>query len=196
MKTILIFLLICIINTKIHLNGEQYVNFENSCNINVKESINSGVAAIHSFEYGIGREFFTKVINTDKSCAIGYWGIAMTFHFPIWFPPTTRALELGYESIKKAKEMITNSKNILPIEKDFIDSLFIFYDKYNTIPHYNRTVSYHDELRKLYFRNSIEKDCVDGGAFYSLMILGKELVSTKKPGDGRHDNELRGFIKI
>ena len=82
----------------------------------------------------------------------------MCYHTPIWFPPSTAALNAGLRQIKLAEEK-SKIREITKKEKDFIKSLKIFFENHEEISHQNRTVKYHDALRKLYYEHSSEKDC-------------------------------------
>jgi hypothetical protein len=73
---------------KIKYNGEEYVDFENSCKKELKEEINSAVAAFHSFEYEISTKKFENITKEDNECAIAYWGLSISLHYPLWFPPS------------------------------------------------------------------------------------------------------------
>ena len=53
------------------------VHFETSCNVATRGDFDRAVALLHSFEYRPAMETFTKVLATDSSCAIAYWGIAL-----------------------------------------------------------------------------------------------------------------------
>eukprot|EP01080_Neovahlkampfia_damariscottae_P007103 gene7103-11266_t len=179
-----------LLGRKENLNGVEHVDFENTCSKEVKHDINVAISSLHSFEYGLAMKEWRKVLEKDSDCAIGYWGMAMCYHTPIWFPPSTGALKAGLRQITMAEEKM-KVRQVSTKEKDFIKALKLFFNNYEDISHQNRTVKYHDALRKLYYKHSQEKDCIDCGAFYGLMILGKELVFDKPNTPNRHDPELR-----
>ena len=55
------------------------VSFETSCAPAVKAPFNRAVAELHSFWFPEARAGFEGVLKTDPSCAIAYWGIALTY---------------------------------------------------------------------------------------------------------------------
>src|SRR5438876_9576401 len=54
------------------------VNFEASCSPAVKDDFNLAVAELHSFWFPESRSAFEGVLKKDPTCAIAYWGIALT----------------------------------------------------------------------------------------------------------------------
>jgi hypothetical protein len=87
-------------------------------------------------------------------------------------------------------------REVLLIEKDFILSMYSFYEDYENISHLNRTIKYYNFLRNMYFKHSIYKDCIECGALYSLIILGKQHLIEKNNTIDRFKEEKRGkFIK-
>src|SRR5216684_802575 len=63
-----------------------------------------GVAALHSFWYEEAREEFLEATKVEPDFAMGYWGEAMTYNYPLWagIPQTDAA--------RKALEKVTDSK--------------------------------------------------------------------------------------
>ena len=68
------------------------VNFPISCGRPAQEQFNQAVAMLHSFFYLEASKSFAKVTELDPTCAMGYWGIAMSHWYPLWFPPSPAAL--------------------------------------------------------------------------------------------------------
>ena len=54
------------------------VHFPTSCLPTVVPEFDRGVALLHSFEFGAAIRAFTAVLATDSSCAMAYWGIALS----------------------------------------------------------------------------------------------------------------------
>ena len=52
------------------------VAFANSCAPAAQESLQRGVAYLHSFTYALGEKAFREALDRDKDCAIATWGIA------------------------------------------------------------------------------------------------------------------------
>src|SRR5512140_2661720 len=54
------------------------VHFETSCAPLVAPRFDRAVALLHSFEFGASIQAFTDVLATDSTCAMAYWGIALS----------------------------------------------------------------------------------------------------------------------
>lgn len=54
------------------------VHFRTSCSPSVTQRFDRGVALLHSFEFGASIRAFDDVLAADSSCAMAYWGIALS----------------------------------------------------------------------------------------------------------------------
>src|SRR4051812_50058964 len=54
------------------------VHFATSCNDTAQRRFDRGMRYQHSFWYGQAKEIFEDVLKADPSCAIAYWGIALS----------------------------------------------------------------------------------------------------------------------
>ena len=81
------------------------VNFKTSCNDVAQRRFDRGMRYQHSFWYGNAKEIFEEAIKADPTCAMAYWGIALTLmdnpHAAIPRPN----LAPGLAAITKAKEI-------------------------------------------------------------------------------------------
>ena len=64
------------------------VIFPVSCSPAASEQFARAVAMLHSFWYEEAVKAFTEVTVTDPSCAMGFWGVAMSMYYPLWYPPS------------------------------------------------------------------------------------------------------------
>src|SRR5215472_8044762 len=69
------------------------VDFRTSCSPAAQEQFNRAVATLHSFWYDEAVKAFTSVTETDPGCTMGYWGLAMSYWYPLWYPPGEVALK-------------------------------------------------------------------------------------------------------
>lgn len=61
---------------------------------------------MHHMTYEGARAAFTAAINADPNCAMGYWGMAMSFIHPLWSDQPSQAnFESGQTFINKAKRL-------------------------------------------------------------------------------------------
>src|SRR5437867_1723921 len=54
------------------------VHLGNSCAPTTAPQFDRGVALLHSFEFGSAIRAFNDVLATDSTCAMAYWGIALS----------------------------------------------------------------------------------------------------------------------
>src|SRR6266404_8945728 len=54
------------------------VHFGTSCSPKVAPKFDRAVALLHSFEFGASIRGFDEVLATDSTCAMAYWGIALS----------------------------------------------------------------------------------------------------------------------
>jgi len=69
------------------------VLFPISCNAAAQQEFNRAVAMLHSFLYPTAGKTFARVTELDPACAMGYWGVAMSWWYPLWYPPTKDSLK-------------------------------------------------------------------------------------------------------
>src|SRR5919198_946016 len=89
------------------------VNFPISCAPAVQADFERAVALLHSFWYEEAQKAFAAVTAADASCAMGYWGVAMSVYYPLWQPPSPAMLQKGAAALEKARGLTAT-----PREKD------------------------------------------------------------------------------
>src|ERR1700739_4423219 len=95
------------------------VGFPVSCGAEAQQQFTRAVALLHSFWYEEAVKAFTGVAETDPSCAMAHWGVAMSN----WYPPTAAALKAGSDAVSKAQFIGTKTDR----ERDYIEAIAIFY---------------------------------------------------------------------
>ena len=71
------------------------VDFPISCSAPAQKKFNQAVWILHSFWYDEAVKAFTAVAVIEPDCAMGYWGVAMSHWYPLWYPPNAAALKAG-----------------------------------------------------------------------------------------------------
>jgi hypothetical protein len=72
------------------------VHFPTSCGAEAQVHFDRAVALLHSFWFPEASKAFYTVLETDSSCAMGYWGIAVSLlGNPLAGVPTPQALQEG-----------------------------------------------------------------------------------------------------
>ncbi|HVQ30317.1 MAG TPA: hypothetical protein VMV21_12090, partial [Vicinamibacteria bacterium] len=147
------------------------VVFPVSCNPAAQEAFGRAVALIHSFWYDEAEKAFGEVAILDPTCAMAYWGIAMSNFHPIWAPPTPPELERGQKAIVKAESLPVATNR----EKGFIAAIAAYYKDAATRDHPTRKLAFEAGMEKVHTENPQDREAA---IFYALALLG-----AAPPGD-------------
>ncbi len=80
------------------------VDFRVSCSPAVQAEFNTAVALLHHMTYPDARQSFARVAAADSTCAMAYWGMAVTLFQPLWpTRPSPEALSRGWELTQQAE---------------------------------------------------------------------------------------------
>ena len=93
------------------------VDFKTSCSAPAHAQVNRAVALLHSFSLDPAVKGFTEAAQTDPSCGIAYWGVAMAWMGNPWRgPPSARGLKEGGVAVERAKTAGAKTQR----ERDYI----------------------------------------------------------------------------
>ncbi len=166
----------------LHSHGERQVlgrvHFPTSCQ-GVDAEFTRAVALLHSFGYEESRRAFEAVAEKDPSCAMAYWGIAMTWYHPIWAPPNSQELAAGTAAARKAAELGARTER----ERGYIAAIGAFYRDSDRLDHQTRARAYRDAIEQL---SKQLPDDHEAQIFYALSLLG-----TAPPSDPTFANEKK-----
>ena len=150
-----------------HGGGESFgrVRFPTSCSAAVQADFDRAVAMLHSFFYPETEKAFRVVADKDPSCAMAYWGIAISQRpNPLTAPFPDALLKLGWEAIEKART--TGSPTAL--EREWIDALATFYRDHQTVNQRTRSDRYETAMARLHARHPNDTEAT---VFYALALL-------------------------
>ena len=75
-----------------------------SCSADVQPQFDRAVAMLHSFFFPETVKAFTAIAAAEPSCAMAYWGIAMSQRPNPLVPPFSKELlQAGWQAIEKAR---------------------------------------------------------------------------------------------
>ena len=114
------------------------VNFPVSCNAAAQQGFTRAVAMLHSFWYQRAEKAFAAVAQKDPSCAMAYWGIAMSRFHQLWEKPSPEDVRVGQTALEKAKTVGAESER----EHGYINALEQFYKDADKLDHLTRMVAY------------------------------------------------------
>jgi len=150
------------------------VHFEISCNPSAQREFDRAVAMLHSFFYPETEKAFQAVAREDPSCAMAYWGIAISQRpNPLTAPFAPALLKQGSEAIQKARAASPPTQR----ERDWIEALAAFFDGYDTVDQRTRSERYEAAMARLYRRYATD---TEAAAFYALALLEAVDLTDKK----------------
>ena len=140
------------------------VSFPISCSGGAQGEFERGVALLHSFWYEEAEKSFRQIADRDATCAMAYWGQAMSIYRPLWVRLTDADLKRGRELMEKVQAAAAKSQR----ERDYIAALSTLYQADEKIAYSERNVAYCNAMRTVH--EQYPKDH-EAGVFYALALL-------------------------
>jgi len=130
-----------------HGNGEKLgaVHFATSCNEAAQMEFNRAVALLHSFQFSRAIDGFDVVLQDDPTCAIAYWGIALS-DWTNPFAPGIKAnsqLLLGRGSVERGRSLGARTER----EGAYLAAVGQLYADFESSPQRARLLAYRDAMR-------------------------------------------------
>jgi tetratricopeptide (TPR) repeat protein len=140
------------------------VEFPISCTAEAQQLFNHATALLHSFFYPETIKAFTKVTEADPSCAMSYWGLAMSQRpNPLIGPMPATVPQKGREAVAKAKAAGPRTKR----ESGYVAAMDAYYAVPDDRPHAERAQAYADAMEKVH-RDNPDDD--EAAIFYALAL--------------------------
>ena len=125
------------------------VSFPISCSPAAQTQFNRAVAMLHSFFFPETVKAFTAIAEAEPSCAMAYWGIAISQRpNPLVGPFPGDVVKRGWEAIEKARAASQKTER----ERAWIEALAAFYQDYASVPQQIRTANYEAAMTRLSVR--------------------------------------------
>jgi tetratricopeptide (TPR) repeat protein len=123
------------------------VHFATSCNEAAQGDFNHAVALLHSFQFSLAIEGFNSVLREDPTCAIAYWGIALSDWGNPFAPGTIdiSLLQLGRESVERAEQRGAKTER----ERAYLMAVSKLYGAFEITPQRVRVLAYRDAMREV-----------------------------------------------
>lgn len=150
------------------------VSFPISCAPAVQPTFTRAVAMLHSFFYDEAAKTFSEVAAKDPSCAMAYWGVAMTQFRPVWAPPTPAEFTKGRDAVVSALALVEKSKDAR--ERDYVRAIAAYFNNPVATSPRDRALAYEQGMSELHAAHP-EDD--EGTIFYALSLLGTAQASDK-----------------
>jgi len=149
-----------------HSGAEHFgtAHLATSCSADLQPQFDRAVAMLHSFFFPETVKAFAAIATADPSCAMAYWGIAMSERPNPLVPPFSKELlQAGWDAIKKARAANAST----PRERDWIEAVAQFYEDYDTVDQKTRTARYERAMSNLHERYP---DDTEIAVFYALAL--------------------------
>jgi tetratricopeptide (TPR) repeat protein len=156
------------------------VHFPTSCSQPAQEHFDRAMRYQHSFWYRKSREAFEQVLRADPTCAIAYWGIALSLLLNPHVPPPKDNLSPGLAALQKGASLPTPTQR----ERDYIEALLAFYRDHDTVPHASRVQHYLAAMEALGQRYPADDEAQIG---YAIMLS-----VAASPNDKTYAYQLKG----
>jgi tetratricopeptide (TPR) repeat protein len=122
------------------------VHFKTSCSPEAQKQFERALAMLHSFFFPETVKTFSAIPETDPSCAIAYWGIAISQRpNPLVGPFDAATLKRGLDAIEKGEAVGAKTER----ERDWLAALKEFYKDYDKVDQDTRTKNYAKAMEAL-----------------------------------------------
>src|SRR5262249_39359217 len=140
------------------------VLFQTSCSPEAQKQFERALAMLHSFFFPETIKAFSAIPETDPTCAIAYWGIAISQRPNPLVPPFDAAtLKRGLDAVEKGEAIGAKTER----ERDWLAALQEFYRAYDTVDQDTRTKNYEKAMEALAKKYS---DDVEAKVFWALAL--------------------------
>ncbi len=157
------------------------VHFVTSCNPSTVAAFDRAVALLHSFEFGSAIRGFNDVLAADSTCAMAYWGLALSRWSNPMAPVMRGATQLtaGRELADAARRM---SGRVTERERLYIAAVTKLYDDFERLDQRARVLSYERAMRELVARQPAD---TEAKIFHAIA-----LTAAASPTDKTYANQL------
>jgi tetratricopeptide (TPR) repeat protein len=139
------------------------VHFPISC-ATLQTKFDRSVALLHNFFFPETVKAFQAIIQQDPSCAMAYWGLAMSERPNPLVPPFPPAnLKAGWEAVQRGKKAATQSAR----ETEYLAAIEAFYKNYESVDQGTRARLYEEAMERLHQHYP---DDPEATIFYALAL--------------------------
>jgi hypothetical protein len=158
------------------------VHFQTSCRPGVTSEFDHAIALLHSFEFSQAIRGFDSVLSSDSTCAMAYWGIALS-RWTNPFAPGARLpsqLQSGRQAVERGSRVGAYASER---EKTYLSAVGQLYRDYEHTSQAARVAAYTRSMEQLAARFP---DDTEASIFYALA-----LTASAPPTDKTYANQLK-----
>ena len=143
------------------------VSFPTSCAPSVQPAMDRAVAMLHSFWFEQANRAFTEITKADTSCAMAYWGIAMTnWGNPFVRQPIPAAQQAaGLAAAERAAALSVNAPHR---ERMYVDAALALWRNADSLDFLRRLARHEEALDRL---RSMHADDHEAAIFYARSVI-------------------------
>ena len=157
------------------------VDFLVSASDEVRKDFDQATAMLHSFEYDESEKAYARIIQKDPSCAMAYWGVAMSNFHPLWTAPTEDEFKKGVKAVEVARSIKDRTER----ETDYIEAIGQYFNPDKNLDHKARCLNYEKAMKKIYDKYPTDKEAA---IFYALALN-----TTAEPTDKTYANQKKAY---
>jgi len=146
------------------------VSFPTSCAARAQRTFERALALLHSFEYDQAEPAFEEAAAADPTCAMAYWGVAMSRLHPLWAPPTPADLRAGLDAVARAESLRAPTER----ERGYVEVVGAFYREHERLGHVVRLTRYEEAWGRLAAR---QPEDAEAQIFHALALVAVANVS-------------------
>jgi tetratricopeptide (TPR) repeat protein len=140
------------------------VLFKTSCSPQAQKDFEVALARLHSFHFPETVRAFTAIPQTDPSCAIAYWGLAVAIRpNPLVGPWDAATLKRGLDAVEKGEAIGAKTER----ERDWLAAIKEFYKDFDKVDQDTRTRNYSAAMEALTKKYPGD---VEAKVFYALSL--------------------------
>jgi len=158
------------------------VHFATSCSPAVAPQFNRAVALLHSFEFGASIRGFNEVVAADSSCAMAYWGIALS-RWTNPMVPGTRPVTLLQQGKQASDAAQRLADRVSERERGYINAVSQLYNDFENKDQRTRVLAYERAMNDLVRQQPAD---TEAKIFYALAIT-----AAAPPTDKTFANQLK-----
>ncbi len=122
-------------------------HFEISATPEAQVEFDRGIVLLHHMTYEPARAAFEHVVELDPACAMGHFGIAMTYFQPLWpNRPSEGDMRVARAAVARARELGATDR-----ERRFIEAVGAFFDD-EDVGHGERLARWERAMEELHAR--------------------------------------------
>ena len=146
--------------------AEQFgeAHFPISCSDAAQRQFDRAIAMLHSFFFPETGKAFAAIAEQEPSCAMAYWGMAISQRpNPLSTPIAPALLKRGWEAVEKAKA----AKPKTDRERAYIEAMEVYYKDFDKTDYRSRIIAYEAAMKRLSERYP---DDAEATIFYALAL--------------------------